>query len=116
MAILPHLDDAVLATLIDVMEDEYPVLLETYLVDSDERVAMLEAVQGDLDTLRRAAHSFKGSCSNMGALQLADMCRQLEDACRQGQSDKASELIEQIRREYAVVKILVKAALQRYRF
>ncbi|MBX9764643.1 MAG: Hpt domain-containing protein, partial [Pseudomonadaceae bacterium] len=36
-----HLDSAVLAALQDVMEDEYPVLLDTFLVDSGERLLLL---------------------------------------------------------------------------
>jgi histidine phosphotransfer protein HptB len=116
MSNLPHLDSNVLVTLIDVMEDEYPVLLETFIADSDERAQMLSAVRDEPDTLRRAAHSFKGSCSNMGAPLLADLCRQLEDACREVRMAEASLLVEQIQREYAVVKILFKAELQRYRF
>ena len=116
MSILPHLDSAVLTTLIDVMEDEYPVLLETFLADSEERTRMLTAAQGDPDALRRAAHSFKGSCSNMGTPLLADLCRQLEDACRELRMEETAGLIAQVQREFAVVKILVRAELQRYRF
>ncbi|WP_462379117.1 Hpt domain-containing protein [Pseudomonas sp. Marseille-QA0892] len=116
MADLPHLDDDVMATLADVMEDEYPVLLETFLTDSEERIRMLLDAAGDLEALRRAAHSFKGSSSNMGAALLADLCRQLETASRQGDADATAPLIEQIQREYAVVKILTKTALQRHRF
>lgn len=33
-----HLDDAVLASLQDVMEDEYPILLDTFVADSEERL------------------------------------------------------------------------------
>lgn len=36
-----HLDSAVLATLQDVMESEYPALLDTFLADSEERVRLL---------------------------------------------------------------------------
>ncbi len=33
-----HLEGSVLATLRDVMENEYPVLLDTFIVDSEERL------------------------------------------------------------------------------
>ena len=73
-----HLDSAVLATLQDVMEGEYPALLDTFLTDSEERVRLLrQALHSDQsESLRRAAHSFKGSCSNMGATLLAELCQQ----------------------------------------
>ena len=50
-----HLDSAVLATLQDVMESEYPALLDTFLADSEERVRLLrQACQADqAEALRR---------------------------------------------------------------
>lgn len=112
-----HLDSRVLATLQEVMEAEYPVLLETFLVDSEERVRLLQAacLSGEADQLRQAAHSFKGSCSNMGALMLAELCRQVEEAARRGQLADAPELIGCIEREFAIVRILYRAERQRFR-
>ncbi|WP_434456076.1 Hpt domain-containing protein [Stutzerimonas urumqiensis] len=111
-----HLDSAVLATLQDVMEDEYPVLLDTFLKDSEERVQLLhQALEaGDGEALRRAAHSFKGSCSNMGAMLLTELCRALEDAARQGALEQADGLIDRIEREFAIVRILMRSERQRF--
>ena len=112
-----HLDSAVLASLQDVMEDEYPVLLDTFLLDSEERLLTLRQAEQarDAQGLRLAAHSFKGSCSNMGALMLASLCKQLEEAGRREQLGPAPELVEQIEREFAIVRILLKSERQRYR-
>ncbi len=112
-----HLDDAVLAALQDVMEDEYPILLDTFVADSEERLRLLHeaAAEGDAQGLRLAAHSFKGSCSNMGAVLLASLCKELEDAGRREVLDPAPALIEQIEREFAIVRILFKSERQRYR-
>jgi HPt (histidine-containing phosphotransfer) domain-containing protein len=112
-----HLDDAVLASLQDVMEDEYPILLDTFVADSEERVRLLHRAlaEGDAQGLRLAAHSFKGSCSNMGAVLLAGLCKELEDAGRREMLEQAPALIEQIEREFAIVRILFKSERQRYR-
>ena len=112
-----HLDSAVLAALQDVMEGEYPVLLDTYLADSEERLRLLRQALHEVDAqgLRLAAHSFKGSCSNMGAPILTALCKQLEEAGRRESLAEAPELIEQIEREFAIVRILFKAERQRYR-
>jgi histidine phosphotransfer protein HptB len=112
-----HLDSTVLAALQDVMEDEYPVLLDTFLIDSEERLLVLRQAEraADAQSLRLAAHSFKGSCSNMGALMLAGLCKQLEEAGRREQLEQAPELVEQIEREFAIVRILLKSERQRYR-
>ncbi|MDP3977622.1 MAG: Hpt domain-containing protein [Pseudomonas sp.] len=112
-----HLDSAVLAALQDVMEDEYPALLDTYLADSEERLRLLRQTLRDADAqgLRLAAHSFKGSCSNMGAPTLAGLCKQLEEVARREALAEAPELTERIEREFAIVRILFKAERQRYR-
>jgi HPt (histidine-containing phosphotransfer) domain-containing protein len=112
-----HLDSTVLAALQDVMEDEYPVLLDTFLADSEERLRLLRqaARAADGQGLRLAAHSFKGSCSNMGAPLLAGLCKQLEDIGRRELLSEAPAVIEQIEREFAIVRILFKSERQRYR-
>jgi HPt (histidine-containing phosphotransfer) domain-containing protein len=112
-----HLDSAVLAALQDVMEDEYPVLLDTYLADSEERLRLLRLAlrEADAQGMRQAAHSFKGSCSNMGAPMLACLCKQLEEVGRRDLLTEAPELIEQVEREFAIVRILFKSERQRYR-
>lgn len=112
-----HLDQSVLASLLDVMGEEYPVLLDTFLVDSEERQRHIHEaiVAEDAQALRLAAHSFKGSCSNMGAALLAGLCKHLEEAARRERLDEAPALIEQIGREFAIVRILLKSERQRYR-
>ena len=112
-----HVDNAVLETLRDVMEDEYSLLLETFLADSEERLRLLVAAaqSADAQAMRLAAHSFKGSCSNMGALLLASLCKELEELARRELLDQVTPVLEQVQREFAIVRILFKAELQRYR-
>lgn len=123
-----HLDDSILSTLRDVMEDEYPTLLEVFIKDSDERIQALhrllnprEAVVAlqsdplDLIALGMTAHSFKGSSSNMGAMELADLCRQLEELARSADPIARSPLVEltrKIDREYQLVRGLFDAERQ----
>ncbi|WP_312381082.1 Hpt domain-containing protein [Stutzerimonas balearica] len=111
-----HLDSAVLVTLQDVMEAEYPVLLDTFLIDSQDRLRTIQdaLAQGEGEALRRAAHSFKGSCSNLGALRLAELCFELEEIARQGALEQAAVCVERIEREFAIVGILFRAERQRF--
>ena len=90
-----HLDDAVLSALQDVMAEEYTLLLDTFIGDSEERLRGLrEALAGaDVQALRLTAHSFKGSCSNMGAQHLSSLCKRLEDRARQGELDDLAQLM-----------------------
>ena len=46
----PHLDEEALAELQDVMEDEFEVLIQTYLADSQDRIHSLrQALEADHD-------------------------------------------------------------------
>nr|WP_245399141.1 Hpt domain-containing protein [Pseudomonas syringae] len=98
------------------MEDEYPTLLDVFLKDSEQRIAQLrQAVETgslDLQELSLTAHSFKGSSSNMGALRLSDLCRQLEDRAREHQSSGLAELVGKIDSEYLTIRGLFNAERQ----
>ena len=113
-----HVDSAVLSALQDVMEDEYPTLLDVFLKDSEQRVAQLrqgfDSSSPDLQALSLDAHSFKGSSANMGALQLSELCRQLEDQTRRGKRAGLEQLVAQIYSEYLTVRRLFSAERQLY--
>ncbi len=93
------------------------MLLDTFLVDSGRAAASvapgLEA-QADAQALRLAAHSFKGSCSNMGASLLAGLCKQLEDCARREQLEMTWPLLSRLTVSFAIVRILFKSERQRY--
>lgn len=111
-----HLDQSVLATLQEVMEDEYSTLLEVFLQDSEARIVrirhLMAQVPVDLLEVSMTAHSFKGSCSNMGALRLVELCRELEDRTREQQVDGLAQLLASVEDEYSIVRRLFDAELQ----
>lgn len=98
-----HVDRKVLSDLQDVMEDGYINLLETFLADSEVRLRQLGRARS-AEELGLAAHSFKGSASNMGARQLAALCWQLEDRVNRQALYDVEHLINQIHREFSVVR------------
>ena len=55
----------------------------------------------DTKALETAAHTFKGSLSNLSALAASEAARQLEMAARQGDLEKAQELYAALEREIA---------------
>jgi two-component system, sensor histidine kinase and response regulator len=65
-----------------------PELVALFLEELPDRMADLQKAgkQGDVPALRAAAHTLKGSASNMGARRLADACRQLEEQLASGTS------------------------------
>ena len=79
---LQDVNPAVLQALQELMQDDYALLLDTFLGDADLRMRQLrEALSaGDMNAFRQAAHSFKGSCGNMGAAALEQACLEAEAA------------------------------------
>jgi HPt (histidine-containing phosphotransfer) domain-containing protein len=101
----PHLDEDALAELKDVMEDEFELLIKTYLADSQSRMSALRDAcdRQDPDLFAKAAHSFKGSCINIGAPRLGDICLQAEQLGKTGDLASAPGLLAQMEEEFSVV-------------
>lgn len=101
-----HFDIEALTMLEEIMEDEFPELVEVFISDSDPRIpALKQALENkDVMTLRELSHSFKGASGNLSALPLADLCFKIEERSRDGQIDGTDELIEKIEQEYLAVK------------
>ena len=101
-----HIDNEQLAELKDVLEDEFGILISTYLADAKLRLQLIE--QGlqnqDYDAVRLAAHSLKGASANLGALMLAEICEHLEHDCRAGRYENCEVYNQQIVEEFVVVK------------
>ena len=67
--------------------------------------AMREALaQGDPDALKQAAHTLKGSSSNLGAEPLTSLCVALEEHGQAGEIQEAVSLIDQLEQEFERVK------------
>lgn len=100
-----HLNKDALAELKMIMGDEFSMLLDTFRTDSVQRIeAIRQAVnEKDSEAIRRAAHSFKGSASNMGAVELCSLCRRLEELGFQGKTEGADQLFDAIEQEYELV-------------
>ncbi|AVD82302.1 Hpt domain-containing protein [Pseudomonas sp. SWI6] len=98
-----HIDFKVLSDLQEVMEDGYLQLLETFLEDSERRLSQLHEAK-NAHELGIAAHSFKGSSSNMGAVGLASLCHELEERVRQQPLYGIEDLINRIDQEYLEVQ------------
>ena len=71
--------------------------------DSSQVLKKLRAgVQaGDVEEIRAAAHSFKSSSAYLGALHLAELCKQIEAAALEEGPGAAAEIMVRIEAEYA---------------
>ena len=93
-------DLAVLTSFDDAQESGEPdlvvELIDLYLDEASQIVAGMKEAAAKKDELaiHRAAHSLKGSSSNLGILQMAQMCSELE----QMKSDDMAAIDEQVRK------------------
>ena len=108
MTALPeqHVDIAALQDLKEIMESEFETLINTFIMDSLNKLKELDEAIGtsDPEALRKVAHSLKGSSSNICAGELSELARQLEFLGREGSTDGATALLENLREEFEVVK------------
>lgn len=107
-----HVDRDVLSTLHEVMEDAYPELLDTFLVDSENRLRELQQT-ADAEVLSSVAHSFKGSSSNMGATRLAELCQELEQHAKDKSPSEIIKLVADIHSEFGDVRPVYEAERRR---
>jgi CheY-like chemotaxis protein len=88
---------------------------ELYLSDSRNLIASIEESlgAGNSADLARAAHAWRSYNGNVGALGLARLCRELEDAARQGNFAAAQEIYAQIRTLHVRVRDELEFAMRR---
>lgn len=109
MTVTQHVDYDALNSLKDVMEGEFGFLIETFILDSQSRLATLTELleNKDADQIRRTAHSFKGSCSNLGALRLASLCSNLERRALNQDFETLPADLTEIHHEFSLVRQLM---------
>lgn len=103
------LDATVLANIRNLNPAGYPTLLgrlvKAYLTSSAEAITAFDAAlaKGDREALGKTAHSLKSSSGNMGATQLADLCKELELVGRSKSDADPTPLVEAITHECGAV-------------
>jgi HPt (histidine-containing phosphotransfer) domain-containing protein len=94
----------ILSLLTDCYFEESPKLLQTM------KIAIARA---DSQSLKRAAHTLKGSSANLSAARLAQLCGALEIMSASSELHQASSLLAQIEIEYERVKNVLQRELQK---
>lgn len=77
-------------------------LIDLYLDDAPRQLAVMrQAIEtAEEQTLKRAAHSLKGSSSNLGVRRVAALCLELEQAAGDDTLLKAEQLRAEVEREF----------------
>ena len=84
-----------------------------FLEDTPNRIAELDQslAAGDVAKFTRAAHSIKGSSSNLGATALQAVCEDLERRARAEGLAAVSDLVAQVKAEFAGTQVALKTLL-----
>lgn len=69
-----------LSELKEILEDEFPLLITTYIDDADARMTRvrLAIAAGDAEQLKAEAHALKGSSRNLGANVVGELFAKME--------------------------------------
>jgi histidine phosphotransfer protein HptB len=94
-ALSPEGDDSFLKEIIGIFLDDTPVRL------NEMRVAF---AANDQATFSRAAHSIKGSASNLGAMRLRGLAEKLEHASKHGSLSELAAQLPAMDAEFAAAK------------
>ena len=81
----------------ELLEEDFADLIQTYIVDSKQRIVLLRSAQQANDNANgfEIAHALKGASANLGATQLVLLSDQLQEACRANQIGSQAEVVEQ---------------------
>jgi HPt (histidine-containing phosphotransfer) domain-containing protein len=117
--ILPmsSIDTQVLESLLDMLGDDQEALAEIincYLIESPTIIAAIEksVTNKDADTLKKKAHNLKSSTASLGAMNLYQLCLQLELKGENGNLEGISDLVSKLVHEYEQVEIALKKTVE----
>ena len=112
------LDSTALEAIRSLQSDSAPRLLAQVIqIYLDSTPALIEQLRtairnSDHDAIRAAAHSLKSSSANLGANTLANLCRSVEMAARDGSMGPDVPAINVVEHEYAAVRHALEAELE----
>jgi len=94
-----------------------PNLLEKivrfYLGDAPRLMKLMsDAVSGqDFDALQSSAHALKSSSANLGALALAQLCKEMEEEARGKTLSHAAARMVRVEHEFGLVRAALRACI-----
>jgi signal transduction histidine kinase/CheY-like chemotaxis protein/pSer/pThr/pTyr-binding forkhead associated (FHA) protein len=89
-------------------------IIGQYFEDSPKKLqGIQQAIDNqDATALRQAAHGLRSSSANLGAIAVADLCKQLEDLARSGTTQGSSTTMELLAQTYPKVKLALQQEIE----
>lgn len=90
----------------ELMEEDFPFLIETFLTDCESRLVDLKTaiLESNATEIRELAHGFKGSSSNLGADKLSEISFSIETMGRDNDLSNIEHANTDLNTEYQLVK------------
>ena len=100
------INETMIEELKDLMEEDFPILIETFITDCDKRILDLKVAITNTSAkeIRELAHGFKGSSGNLGAEKLSEISHIIEDMGRNEEIADVSIHYTELCSEYEIVK------------
>lgn len=107
------IDHAILDEMAEIMGEEFPDLVRTYLESAPGLIQQLEAAaqQDGVDALIGPAHSLKASSNDLGATQLAEIAQNIEHAARAG-NDSARDHVPELQGQFVAARAELQEIVQ----
>lgn len=107
------IDDRKLTELKDLLEESFPMLIDTFILDIGEQVIKLEeyALDKQYVEIKKIAHSMKGASANMGAKYLFSLATNIEEGCKNQEYYAVNKSIRLIKSHYPTLKEMLKKYL-----
>ncbi len=115
----PRLNPAVLSQLRRLGQPGKPSVLarmiRLYLEHAPKQLGQLrDAIErSDTEGVREAAHAFKSSSANLGAVQVSELCNRVEQAARDGGLEGVEVLYKDLEQAMSAVRIALDHELQK---
>jgi CheY-like chemotaxis protein len=111
------LDGEVLAQLREDLGGPAPVeqIVALFLEKTPPILAELRdaVTRGDLDAVRRSAHTIKGTSATLGARALSEKCKRLEEQARTGEVADAAASLREIEHAWGAAEAALRAEIGR---
>lgn len=88
-------------------------MVQSFVADAGPLLAAMRegAALGDARALEQSAHTMRSVSAALGAMRLADLCRQLELGAREGVVVDGREQAEAVAREFDRVRVALETGL-----
>ena len=108
------IDERVLHDIRDLMEADFPGLVERFIADAGSLLDEIEdaLAQDDAGRVHRAAHTLKASSASLGAIALSECAKVFETMGRSGHLDGAADQFATAREQYRLVTELLEQRLR----